>query len=71
MKNVIIYAKNKKDGKEFQFTLNDLYGYEGEDCGVFISGLGIALNYNSGYGFEGMNPDIEILGAEVAEDKII
>ena len=68
MKNVIIYAKNKNDGNEFSFTLNDLYGYEGEVCGVFISGLGIALNYNPGYDSDGMNHDIEIIGAKIIED---
>lgn len=60
MSDIIFYAKNLKTGKEFRFTLNDLYGYEGEVEGVFIKGHGIALNYNSGYGFEGMNPDLQI-----------
>lgn len=64
MKKVIIFAKNKKTGEDFQFSLDDLYGYEGEECGVFIGETGIPLNFNSGYGFEGMNPDIEILDAQ-------
>ena len=67
MKNVMIYARNKKSGEELQFTLNDLYGYEGEICGVFIEDCGIPINYNSGYGFNGMNPDIEILDAKIIE----
>ncbi|MGN0552846.1 MAG: hypothetical protein ACI4I1_05650 [Oscillospiraceae bacterium] len=68
MKNVIIFAKNKKTGEEFQFSLDNLYGYEGEICGVLMGETGIPLNFNSGYGFDGMNPDIEILDAKVVED---
>ena len=60
MSNIVFFAKNLKTGKDIQFTLNDLYGYEGEVEGVFIRGAGIALNYNSGCGFEGMNPDLQI-----------
>ncbi|MGN1134933.1 MAG: hypothetical protein ACI4SF_01815 [Oscillospiraceae bacterium] len=67
MKNVIIFAKNKKTGEDFQFSLDNLYGYEGEICGVLIGETGIPLNFNSGYGFDGMNPDIEILDAKVVE----
>lgn len=69
MKNIMIFARDKKSGEEMQFTLNDLYGYEGEVCGVLIGDLGIPLNYNSGYGFEGMNPDIEILDAKIVEER--
>lgn len=68
MKNVIIFAKNKKTGEEFQFSLDNLYGYEGEICGVLMGETGIPLNFNSGYGFDGMNPDIEILDVKVVED---
>lgn len=67
MKKVIIYAKDKKTGEDLQFSLDDLYGYEGEICGVFIGETGIPLNFNSGYGMNGMNPDIEILDANVVE----
>lgn len=67
MKKVIIYAKDKKTGEDLQFSLDDLYGYEGEICGVFIGEMGIPLNFNSGYGMNGMNPDIEILDAKVVE----
>ena len=49
-------------------SLNDLYGYEGEVCGTLIrydidipNGLkGEMINYNSGYGFKGINEDIDI-----------
>lgn len=67
MKKVIIFAKNKKTGEEFRFSLDELYGYEGEVCGVFIGETGVALNFNSGYGMNGMNPDIEILDAKTVE----
>ena len=60
MNNIVFFAKNLKTGKDVQFSLDDLYGYEGEVAGVFIRGCNTALNYNSGYGFEGMNPDLQI-----------
>ena len=49
-------------------SLNDLYGYEGEVCGTLIrydidipNGLkGEIINYNSGYGFKGINEDVDI-----------
>lgn len=66
MKNIVFYAKDLKSGKEFRFTLDDLYGYEGEENGVFIRGKGIALNYNSGYGFSGMNPELEIYDVKIS-----
>lgn len=68
MRKVIIFAKNKKTGEDFQFSLDNLYGYEGEICGVLMGETGIPLNFNSGYGFDGMNPDIEILDAKVVEE---
>lgn len=67
MKNVIFHAIDKGRGKELTFTLNDLYGYEGEVCGVFIKETGVALNYNSGWRFEGMNPDLDIIDVEVKD----
>ena len=70
MKNVIIYARHKKDGQKLQFSLNDLYGYEGETCGVIIGNTGIHLNYNSGYGFDGMNPDIEIIDIKILDATV-
>lgn len=68
MRKVIIFAKNKKTGEDFQFSLDNLYGYEGEICGVLMGETSIPLNFNSGYGFDGMNPDIEILDAKVVEE---
>lgn len=59
---------NKKTGESAVLTFDDIYGYEGEDCGVFIrisdnipdSLSGVAVNHNSGYGFKGLNEDLEI-----------
>lgn len=67
MKQFIFYARNKKTGEEFRFTFDDLYGYEGEENGVFIRGTGIALNFNSGYGINGMNPDIDIYACKQSD----
>jgi hypothetical protein len=67
MKSFIFYARNRKTGESFTFTFDDLYGYEGEECGVFIHGSGIALNYNSGYGDDGMNPDLDIYDVKVTD----
>ena len=66
IKDKVLYeAKCLKTNETIQFTLEDIYGYEGEVCGIVISGerpLGghLMLSYNSGYGMRGMNPDIEI-----------
>ena len=69
MKQFTFFAKDNKTGKTFAFTFDDLYGYEGEKCGVFIRGTGAALNFNSGYGFDGMNSNLEIYDITVTEDK--
>lgn len=65
MKKIIFYAKNLKNDEEFRFALDDLYGYEGEVEGVFIRGSEIALNYNSGSGYRGMNPELYIYDVKV------
>ncbi len=67
MKQIIFYAKDKRSGEKFRFSLDDLYGYEGEAEGVFIRGNDIALNYNSGYGFKGMNPELEIYDVKIID----
>jgi hypothetical protein len=67
MKFCTFYAKDKKTGEEFSFTLNDLYGYEGEDSGVFIKRRNTALSFNSGSEYGGMNPDLEITDIKVTE----
>ena len=69
MKKCIFYARDRRSGKKFTFGLNDLYGYEGEVEGVFIKSNGMALNYNSGSFFNGMNPDLEIIDIKVVDDK--
>jgi len=71
MNDVLIKAKCEEE--EFEFKLSDLYGYEGETCGIIIANdkynMGsIALSYNSGYGFNGMNDKITILSAEVIQN---
>ena len=45
--------KEQKTSEELQFSLNDLYGYEGELCGVLIGDYShsVTLNYNSEYRF--------------------
>lgn len=52
-----------KDGKEHIFGWDAIFGYEGEDCGVFArvqDADDITLTNNSGYGFKGINADLEI-----------
>ena len=65
---------NKETGESTVLTFNDLFGYEGEECGIFIcydkdnmdkshipkSFQGEALNYNSGYGYNGLNEKWDI-----------
>ena len=58
--DVVFQAYCKKTNRKADFTLEDLYGYEGEECGVIIKNSGMVLSYNSGYGFDGMNPEIDI-----------
>ncbi|MDF2857585.1 MAG: hypothetical protein K0Q87_3436 [Neobacillus sp.] len=68
----MIYLKaiNIKTSEERIFTLNDLYGYEGEVQGIFLKGKdgekSWHISFNSGYRMGGMNPDfkIEILGSQ-------
>lgn len=65
---LVFIARKKSTGVEREFTFDDLYGYEGEVCGVLFKPdekdpkLGCwVLNYNSGYDWDcGMNPDLEI-----------
>lgn len=55
---------NKITGESAIIDFDDLFGYEGEECGVFIKN-GVdhipitiqneAINYNSGYGYKGLN----------------
>lgn len=70
---------HKKTGESAILSLADLFGYEGEVCGICIcydwheNGGGYpdkshinpklrgdCISFNSGYGYEGMNPDFEI-----------
>lgn len=41
---------------------DDIFGYEGEQCGVFARtrDRDICLTHNSGYGFKGLNDNIDI-----------
>ena len=60
--SLVFRAKKISTGEECLFRLEDLYGYEGEVCGVLIYEpnwlIGSTCDVNCG--FEGMNPDIEI-----------
>jgi len=58
--DVVFQAYCKKTDRTADFTLEDLYGYEGEECGVIIKNTNIVISYNSGCGFDGMNPEIDI-----------
>jgi hypothetical protein len=67
---IVFQAKKISTGETRTFTFRDLYGYEGEENGVFINsnesvehlsdGGCWTLNNNSGSGMDGMNPDLEI-----------
>jgi hypothetical protein len=66
---------NKKTGESAIISLNDIFGYEGERCGVFVSYnteldgktktwipdslKGSTINYNSGYGYDGEADELE------------
>lgn len=63
------------EGKTYIVGWDQIFGYEGEDCGVFaripspkdrIPWKDILLTKNSGYGFDGINEDIDI---EVISDS--
>ena len=62
MKDIVVFrAQCKKTGTIKDFTLEDLYGYEGEVCGIIIENSNnMVISFNSGCGMNGMNPDIEI-----------
>jgi len=60
---------DKESGASAVLSFNDLFGYEGEECGIFIRHdldhipdelKDKAINYNSGYGHNGINEDIDI-----------
>lgn len=57
--DLLFVAENKINGKKFLFSLTDLYGYEGEVCGIiFRNGYDIFAE-NKGSGCV-LNPDFEI-----------
>lgn len=62
----------KQNGQEIVFGWKQIWGYEGEVCGVFATDKDnqckgtVTLTNNSGYGFKGINEDLEI---EVFEEK--
>ena len=71
VKDIVIFqAYCKKTDKNVQFTIEDLYGYEGEVCGIIDRNTGMVISYNSGCGFDGMNPDIEISVVSVNGKKL-
>jgi hypothetical protein len=66
---VHLKAINIKTNEERVFALDDLYGYEGEEEGIFLKGKNGEqtwhISFNSGYRLGGMNPDFKI---EIAGD---
>jgi hypothetical protein len=61
---VKLKATNLRTGEERVFTLDDLYGYEGEENGIFLKGKkgepSWHISFNSGFGMRGMNPEYSI-----------
>lgn len=69
--NEFKFKVTNSDGISAILTLDDLLGYEGEECGIFIKSWGgnidhipkelrgEAINYNSGYGMKGVNTALE------------
>ena len=69
LKDMVFRIKDVK-GAVHDFGWDSIYGYEGEQCGVFAriesDNDDLILTNNSGYGFKGINGDLEI---EVFEKK--
>jgi uncharacterized phage protein (TIGR01671 family) len=59
MREIKFRAWNIKNNKYDCFDFSTIQGYEGEICGVLLPS-GENLNYNSGYGNDGINPNLEI-----------
>ena len=67
-KELLFVAKNKVTGEEFLFGFTDLYGYEGEVCGIIFRDGRTVFAENDGLRSCALNPDFEIrLAGE--EDK--
>ena len=66
------------NGESIVIGFDDLYGYEGEVCGVLIrydtienqnDKFGTTMvNYNSGYGFRGLDEDFAECDVEIVEE---
>jgi uncharacterized phage protein (TIGR01671 family) len=62
-------AWDRMQHKMIHFDFENIYGYEGEVCGVILPDEQTALNYNSGYGKDGLNQDLEIMPFIGLQDK--
>ena len=66
--DVIIEVRNKKNGKCKELTLDDIWAYEGEICGIVFDWPGYKVGRNDdvllfteeGSGGNRLNPDLEI-----------
>ena len=68
-----------KNGESIIIGFNDLYGYEGELCGVFIKDTTIEnqkskfsadiVNRNSGCGYYGLDKDFAECEVEIANEN--
>ena len=70
--DLLFVAKNKVTGEQFLFGFTDLYGYEGEICGIILRN-GTVFSENTGWTPDQgsgcvLNPDIEIRLARI-EDR--
>lgn len=65
---LLFVAKNRVTGEQFLFGFTDLYGYEGEICGIIFCDKWTVFAENDHRGGCALNPDFEIrLAGE--EDK--
>ena len=60
MREIKFRAWHIIDKKYIYFDFTNIYGYEGEVCGVVLPNNENLLNYNSGFGINGINKDLLI-----------
>jgi uncharacterized phage protein (TIGR01671 family) len=69
MREMKFRAWNKETKKMIYFDFTNIYGYEGETCGVILPDEQTELNFNSGYGKDGINENLEIMQYTGLHDK--
>lgn len=69
MREIKFRAWNKENNKMVQFDFKNIYGYEGEICGIILPDGQTALNFNSGYGDDGFNESLAIMQYTGLKDK--